>query len=748
MLVILKNILEYFTTVWNFIKTKWNSYLIWARTPKPEAKIFYFQLQEFKRAFKKRTKYLFVLHVKIHQKAFDKYMKILIKPFLSVYDYFKKLSEPKLFKPEKTILPYFVIILYLITLILICGFFVCLHILFLYLRDLLYRFMKKSLQFGKILIWFLKKKTIFFSKKLIIFIIAIVTSKPFDKGVFGNTFLRYFNFYVISVFRKCYFWWIGFLTPTWIKNSVFHNELNPLLFTIQYNQFIFLSIFTNRKYFVIFLTHFIKNINCSDNWFNPKLINELNLAFFHKFVTHKYLNQSIIYKTFSFNELKHFYSKYKQISNCNLFNMNTHQTELTIYPVFFENYYFYKFILSNKTYAINFLLNGCLDNFFFKTVFTRVVSFNKNFTILLYYTTYTNLIFNLGLNLSTQIPVVSQNFFNKSLNSQLLDQLQINRATRWISLYESYLTNFLTKTSFYPQLKKFWDQQIRYKFSDKFMYSYDFLMERKNFYPVRVYSNFKKFMNFYWPTRINPNNFYKFHDLLSNDNFLIMFLRKNKIFNKSRYSRNRQLYRTGVYICLFINVLFVYGYIFSFYRFAFSFSYLWIGIGVFIISMTLARAMKYRFYKPSYFFNEVDNFRTWLGFLFKELLGLVKTSLWLLYEALVTRKFWYIYFKFTWSLKRILKKKNVRRLEAAKEEAFREKLKKKFFTDAEDIGNLSTALPYSYYTYWNNIRADVFQTYLNPSAKPVKEQYKKFYSTKKVNQILNKYQTLWWENFE
>ncbi len=27
----------------------------------------------------------------------------------------------------------------------------------------------------------------------------------------------------------------------------------------------------------------------------------------------------------------------------------------------------------------------------------------------------------------------------------------------------------------------------------------------------------------------------------------ILFLRKNKVFNKGRYSRNRQTYRTGVY---------------------------------------------------------------------------------------------------------------------------------------------------------------------------------------------------------
>jgi hypothetical protein len=35
--------------------------------------------------------------------------------------------------------------------------------------------------------------------------------------------------------------------------------------------------------------------------------------------------------------------------------------------------------------------------------------------------------------------------------------------------------------------------------------------------------------------------------LASNTSF---YLRTTKIFTKSRYSRNRQLYRTGVYLCL------------------------------------------------------------------------------------------------------------------------------------------------------------------------------------------------------
>ena len=55
-----------------------------------------------------------------------------------------------------------------------------------------------------------------------------------------------------------------------------------------------------------------------------------------------------------------------------------------------------------------------------------------------------------------------------------------------------------------------------------------------------------------------------------------MFLRKSKIFNKSRYSRNRQYYRTGVYWCLWLNIIATFSLYYLFYRFTFKFSYLFL----------------------------------------------------------------------------------------------------------------------------------------------------------------------------
>lgn len=136
----------------------------------------------------------------------------------------------------------------------------------------------------------------------------------------------------------------------------------------------------------------------------------------------------------------------------------------------------------------------------------------------------------------------------------------------------------------------------------------------KNF-TVRYDSLLINFCKHYWPVRFQNDTFTKFVDASINKNNLVFFLRKNKIFNKGRYSRNRQIYRTGVYMCLWINIIFVYFYIFSFYRFAFNFGFMWVGIGLFIISMTIGRSAKYRFYNFKNFLNEGWEFFKWSGFL-------------------------------------------------------------------------------------------------------------------------------------
>ena len=45
----------------------------------------------------------------------------------------------------------------------------------------------------------------------------------------------------------------------------------------------------------------------------------------------------------------------------------------------------------------------------------------------------------------------------------------------------------------------------------------------------------------------NSSSVTKYINLNDLSKYSILYIRKNKIFNKGRYSRNRQLYRTGVY---------------------------------------------------------------------------------------------------------------------------------------------------------------------------------------------------------
>lgn len=91
----------------------------------------------------------------------------------------------------------------------------------------------------------------------------------------------------------------------------------------------------------------------------------------------------------------------------------------------------------------------------------------------------------------------------------------------------------------------------------------------------------------------------------------VFYLRSSRHFNKGRYSRNRQLYRTGVYWCIWLNVVIVYGLYYYFYRVVFSFGYLWLPLNILMLSVFSSRLYKYRYYSISQLiveFKEYNNF--------------------------------------------------------------------------------------------------------------------------------------------
>jgi hypothetical protein len=108
-----------------------------------------------------------------------------------------------------------------------------------------------------------------------------------------------------------------------------------------------------------------------------------------------------------------------------------------------------------------------------------------------------------------------------------------------------------------------------------------FLVLHNSFFLVRVKSeNFLKVLvNFNKPLLITPkyssSSITKYIGITNLDEFEFQFLRKNKVYNKGRYSRCRQNYRTGVYMCMYLSVVSIFGLYYWFYKFSFNFTYLW-----------------------------------------------------------------------------------------------------------------------------------------------------------------------------
>lgn len=100
-------------------------------------------------------------------------------------------------------------------------------------------------------------------------------------------------------------------------------------------------------------------------------------------------------------------------------------------------------------------------------------------------------------------------------------------------------------------------------------------------------------------------------------NFEFQFLRKNKVYNKGRYSRCRQNYRTGVYMCMYLSVCSIFGLYYWFYSFSFNFTYLWWLFIVFVGSFFLPKIIKYRLYEPLTLINKFFDFFKWFFSLLK-----------------------------------------------------------------------------------------------------------------------------------
>ena len=151
------------------------------------------------------------------------------------------------------------------------------------------------------------------------------------------------------------------------------------------------------------------------------------------------------------------------------------------------------------------------------------------------------------------------------------------------------------------------DTKIVIKLFNKF-----YTIEKK-FNKLNINSKLNSYINKTYIISYSPTNIIKYINNFWYLSININFLRKNKIFNKGRYSRNRQTYKTGVYWCLYINIIAVISFYFWFYKFTINFSYNYWFIYIFIILFFFIRSLKYKFYNLNYIKTEYKLYILWLN---------------------------------------------------------------------------------------------------------------------------------------
>jgi len=117
--------------------------------------------------------------------------------------------------------------------------------------------------------------------------------------------------------------------------------------------------------------------------------------------------------------------------------------------------------------------------------------------------------------------------------------------------------------------------------------------------------------------KISSSSIYKYIKLPFLKNVDFQFLRKNKVYNKGRYSRCRQNYRTGVYMCMYLSIVCIFGLYYWFFKFSFNFSYLWWFFIMFVGSFIIPKVIKYRLYNCSNLIIKFFDLARWFSILIK-----------------------------------------------------------------------------------------------------------------------------------
>jgi hypothetical protein len=347
----------------------------------------------------------------------------------------------------------------------------------------------------------------------------------------------------------------------------------------------------------------------------------------------------------SFELWNNFLTKIKNGSNIYLIRKNTHKFLHNFWVVNYKDKFNYNVELNLKhapsTEISNFYFSTALSNanvilfyFFNKLVFNKYPYFywvhktlTENETIAKSQNIKTKLFF-MYINVNKKFCNDSSNsFFKLNLNTfKGASNFFTLLAKKINHLNIKFIKNF--KITINPVVTNVSNQLVNYKkydnlinFTNLSTYKYlNIILNNANTFSSKIYE-FKdtsfikqtKTLTLVWYTKIHNTT-----DKLSS-NSLILYLRSSRHFNKGRYSRNRQLYRTGVYWCIWLNVVVVYALHYYFYRVVFAFGYLWLPLGIMIATIFGSRLYKYRFYNLNQIVIEMKEYSNLLFYFFLKL---------------------------------------------------------------------------------------------------------------------------------
>nr|YP_740751.1 Ymf67 [Tetrahymena malaccensis]ABI51660.1 Ymf67 [Tetrahymena malaccensis] len=384
---------------------------------------------------------------------------------------------------------------------------------------------------------------------------------------------------------------------SYIIISIIYNIITFLFTGIKLNQY-------NNNYFIkiILIIFYNKNLSFYKNLLTEHDINNIELSRFKNYPTLVLIHSNI-------NKLEK-----KTKINTSFVNFKT-------------QYKLYKFL--NENLNLNVLIENCNNKIIFSTI-NYIININYNSFFKIFKTT--DILTYLFIN---RLAIVNEKIIvNKYNISKFNDYIKyINSIDNNEILLDKQIILGLNQTN---------NLSIKSQLNNKLLNSYKklssititnnsfFLKNLNNNYNTLINNDFLQNLKNTFKISFSASNIVKYLSDKSVNNSVILYLRKNKVFNKSRYSRNRQTYRTGAYWCLYVNIVAVVAFYFWFYKFTMNFGYLWWLLYSLILSFFFSRALKHRFYNPLNILNEYINGFKWfiliISNIIKPLTIIIKTN--------------------------------------------------------------------------------------------------------------------------